>query len=135
MRKKFKLNIEIPTSSQSDLAFLLIIFFIITAIFFERTAINFKLPAKSGKTIQLTADKVIEIKLFNDKILFNKIRLTYNEFYPTLEKYILKTGKNKAIIYFSDSLKYKNFIKALQDIKKIGSLKISIKPIKKNEKK
>lgn len=131
LRNKFKLSIETPTSSQSDIAFLLIIFFIVTAIFFERTGIIFKLPKKSTKIIQLTPKEFIKIELFNDYVNLNNSKLEYNNFFSTMEKMSQKTKRNIAIVYFSEELKYEKFIKVFQDIKKIGNIKISIKPLKK----
>lgn len=130
LRKRLKLNMEIPTSSQSDIAFLLIIFFIVTAIFFERTGIIFKLPKKSSKTITLQSKEFIKVKMFNDRIFINKRKLSYSKFYNTLEQIKEKTDKNIVILYFHKNLEYKRFIQVFQDIKKIGNLKISIKTMR-----
>ena len=39
-----------------------------------------------------------------------------------------KAEKNIAIIYFSEDLKYGKYIRIFDDIKRIGNMKVSIKP-------
>ncbi len=133
LRNKFKLNIDLPTSSQSDIAFLLIIFFIITAVFFERTGIIFKLPSHSGKTMKLTPEEFIKVELYNDFLKINNNQINYSEFYNLFENIKKSTKRNVAIIYFSDDLKYDKFINVFQNIKKCWDMKVSIKPMEKNE--
>lgn len=131
LKNNFKLNTNIPASAQSDIAFLLIIFFIVTAIFFERTGIIFKLPEKSGKTLKLTAREFIEIKAYNDFLIINKEKIDYSKIYSVLEAMKRATKRNIAIVYFSDDLKYEKFINIFQAVKKAGDIKISIKPLDK----
>lgn len=130
IRKKVKVNFEVPTASQSDIAFLLIIFFIVTAIFFERTGIIFKLPAKSGKALSLSADEFIKIEAYNDHVLLNKQKILYTDFYNSLEQVYTLTKRNVAILYYNTDLEYGNFIRIFQGIKKNGNIKISIKPVR-----
>ena len=120
----------IPASSQSDIAFLLIIFFIVTAIFFERTGIVFKLPSGSGKALQLTSKEFIKIEAYNDHVMVNRKRAGYSDVYAMIRDLKQATKNNVAIVYFNEDLKYDKFIKIFQDIKKIGDIKISIKPLK-----
>ncbi|MBN2053868.1 biopolymer transporter ExbD [bacterium] len=48
-RTKAKVNSEIPTSSMSDIAFLLIIFFMVTTAFAARKGIDFRLPKQDSQ--------------------------------------------------------------------------------------
>lgn len=130
IKRRFNFYTAIPASSQSDIAFLLIIFFIVTAIFFERTGIVFKLPSASGKTLQLTSKEFIKIEAYNDYVIVNKKQVGYSDIYTMIEDLKQATKNNVAIVYFNEDLKYDKFIKIFQDIKKIGDIKISIKPLK-----
>ncbi|MBU1078809.1 MAG: biopolymer transporter ExbD [Spirochaetes bacterium] len=126
-KKKFKLNIELPASSQSDIAFLLIIFFIVTAIFFERTGIIFKLPSGTVKVSELASNDFIRIEARNEYLMVNSKRTEYNELFREIRKIKEVSGINIAILYFFKDLKFGNFIKIFQDIKKNGNIKVSIK--------
>ncbi len=129
LRNRFKLNLEIPTSSQSDIAFLLIIFFIITAIFFERTGIVFKLPLRDSKPITVSSREIIEIKLYNEKIIVNKKQIDFADLKETIKQLGTKKARNIIVIFFDKELSYGNFIKVFQELKKLKHLKVSIKPI------
>ncbi|MBN1622624.1 MAG: biopolymer transporter ExbD [Endomicrobiales bacterium] len=129
IKNKFKLTYEIPTSSQSDIAFLLIIFFIVTAIFFERTGIIFRLPKKSSQTVQLSANEFIKVEAFNDYLNISGNETEYEGLENALMQLSRENKKNVAIIYFQEDLKYGNFIKIFDVIKKLGNIKISIKPM------
>ena len=132
-KNKFKLNIDIPPSSQSDIAFLLIIFFIITAIFFKRNAITFKLWEGGGKNITAYSNNLIKIKLFNNKILINNKRVLVKEVFPYVDSLIKLKRNNIAIIYFSNDLKYEKFINLFEELKKIDNIKIFIREMKPKE--
>lgn len=129
LRNRFELNIGIPTSSQSDIAFLLIIFFIITAIFFERTGIVFKLPLKDSKPLIVNSSEIIEIKLYNEKIIVNKKEIAFADLKETVKQLSTRKKRNIIVIFFDRELSYGNFIKVFQELKKLGPLKVSIKPI------
>ncbi len=130
INRRFKLNIDLPSSSQSDIAFLLIIFFIITAIFFERTGIIFRLPSKTKKQIILNEDQFIKIEVYNEKLILQNRYISYKDFFNNFNLLKNRTKMNTAVIYFSDDLKYGNYIKIFQNIKRSGNMKISIKPLK-----
>ena len=130
LKRKFKFYTAIPSSSQSDIAFLLIIFFIVTAIFFERTGIVFKLPSGSSKTLRLTSKEFIKIEAYNDYAKINSKKVEYSDIHAMIQDLKQVTKNNVAIVYFNDDLKYEKFIRIFQDIKKIGDIKISIKPLK-----
>lgn len=98
-------------------------------MFFESTGIIFKLPSGKSKILQLTPKEFIKIEAYNDYVKVNQRKIDYSEFYNAIEDFKYAAKKNIAIVYFNDDLKYKKFIKIFQDIKRIGDIKISIKPL------
>ena len=129
MKKRFKLNIELPAAAQSDLAFLLIIFFIISAIYFEHSYINFHSSTSENKKNIYAENQIIILKLFNNSITFKEKTFRYDNFSEFLKNYIQNSEKDKVLIYFSRTLKYKKFIKILEVLKRKKSIKISLKPL------
>jgi len=57
---------EIPTSSMADIAFLLIIFFMVTAVFSATKGLNFKLPSNEDDTKQAETEEAVFIKIAAD---------------------------------------------------------------------
>jgi len=62
--KKKKESPEIPTSSMADIAFLLIVFFMVTSVFSVTRGLEFQLPRNEPETPQnATAEEAVHIKI------------------------------------------------------------------------
>ena len=53
----------------TDISFLLIIFFLVTAVFMSSQGIALKLPEKNIQPKRLTAEEIILVELYNDGII------------------------------------------------------------------
>jgi biopolymer transport protein ExbD len=72
-RRKEKRELEIPTDSVSDIAFLLIIFFILTTTLAKLTGFTAELPsAAASQQAAKTDAKTPTVQLTNGKLLFNE---------------------------------------------------------------
>ncbi|MBN1898149.1 MAG: biopolymer transporter ExbD [Spirochaetes bacterium] len=124
--KRYRLFESLPASSQSDIAFLLIIFFIVSAIFFERTGLIFTIPHQKGKDV-IPSDRLVTIKLFNDHILWEGKKLSYSQF----EEYPFENLRSSFIRFsYSPDLRYERFIEAFNSLKQVKDLKVSFFPLK-----
>ena len=74
VRRKEKRELEIPTDSVSDIAFLLIIFFILTTTMSKLTGFTAELPsgAASQQQAAKTDAKTPTVQITNGKLLFNE---------------------------------------------------------------
>ena len=74
VRRKEKRELEIPTDSVSDIAFLLIIFFILTTTLSKLTGITAELPSAAASQQQAakTDAKTPTVQITNGKLLFNE---------------------------------------------------------------
>jgi len=74
VRRKEKRDLEIPTDSVSDIAFLLIIFFILTTTLSKLAGFTAELPsaAAAQKQAAKTDAKTPTVQLANGKLLFNE---------------------------------------------------------------
>jgi len=73
-RRKEKKDLEIPTDSVSDIAFLLIIFFILTTTLSKLSGFTAELPSTdaSKQEAAKTDSKTPTVQLANGKLLFNE---------------------------------------------------------------
>jgi len=72
-RRREKRELEIPTDSVSDIAFLLIIFFILTTTLTKLSGFTAELPSAAANQQQATSDaKTPTVQLANGKLLFNE---------------------------------------------------------------
>ncbi len=131
MKKRFKLLIDIPSSTQSDIAFLLIIFFIITAVFVRKDYIKFNIIKSSGTEEKVILKKVIKVKLYNNKILINNEQIKNNNILLKIKTLLRnKEYSRNIVIEFKKDLKYNNFIIFFEKISQIKNIKIKIKELK-----
>ena len=74
VRRKEKRELEIPTDSVSDIAFLLIIFFILTTTMSKLTGFTAELPSGAAAQQQAakTDAKTPTVQITNGKLLFNE---------------------------------------------------------------
>jgi biopolymer transport protein ExbD len=74
VRRKEKRDLEIPTDSVSDIAFLLIIFFILTTTLSKLTGFTAELPSAAASQQQAakTDAKTPTVQITNGKLLFNE---------------------------------------------------------------
>jgi biopolymer transport protein ExbD len=74
VRRKEKRDLEIPTDSVSDIAFLLIIFFILTTTLSKLTGFTAELPSAAASQQQAakTDAKTATVQITNGKLLFNE---------------------------------------------------------------
>jgi len=72
-RRKEKRELEIPTDSVSDIAFLLIIFFILTTTLSKLSGFTAELPSAAANQQQATSEsKTPTVQLANGKLLFDE---------------------------------------------------------------
>ncbi|MCX7820145.1 MAG: biopolymer transporter ExbD [Brevinematales bacterium] len=80
-------EVEIPTASQSDIAFLLIIFFIITASFAVKTGISLGYPKKDSQPKEVYIKEIGNIKILKDKVILGNKTINENLFEKEMEKF------------------------------------------------
>ncbi len=124
---KHKITTEIPSASQADIAFLLIIFFIVTVVFLQNNFLVFNLPANKKSA---TVSKINIVFISNQELKFNNKTVSFSQ----LEKKLKQSHTPYVIIFFTSDLKYKRFISLFQILKKFSNIKISLKPYENKKK-
>ena len=100
-RKKSKAS-DIPVNSFSDIAFLLIIFFVIATKLVQFTGVLTEIP--SGERTQASASKTPTIQLHNDKIVYNEQETDVATLRQRLQKMKLdKQPADKRIVMLESS--------------------------------
>ena len=67
IRKKKEIE-EISAASMSDIAFLLLVFFMVTAVFFVKQGLNIQLPRKNSSATKVLRKNVFEILVVGDSV-------------------------------------------------------------------
>ena len=117
---------EVNSSSMSDIAFLLLVFFLVTTTISLDKGISLILPAE-GNEMEVNKNNIVNV-LINDQggVMFDE-KLTPIK--DIKRKSIDKINKNDKIIFSvltTKRTKYKYYIEVLDQLKQAGATKISI---------
>jgi len=104
-----RIEAEIPTASQSDIAFLLIIFFLLTASFTVKSGISLLYPEKNALPKEVYLKEIGNIKITKDKIYIGNKAIEEKLIQKALEKF----DYNKIIINIEKEVKYGRVVKIL----------------------
>ena len=118
------------SSAIGDLAFLLLIFFIVTSSFILRQGIFLSLPSNSSGAIRMEENELFEIYPLNDNFEYDGGVLTRREFKGLLKEHTDKHPKGALLIYMNPDVKYHRLIDTLSVAKEVGQSRVSLKNIK-----
>jgi len=112
---------EIPTSSMADIAFLLIIFFMVTAVFSATKGLDFKLPQDDDNSPP-ESEEAVFIKVNPDSSIFVDCQPMEPEaILPYLEPKLLRNPEKPVILYTDAYAPYQAMIRVYDEL---GSAKI-----------
>ena len=100
---------EIPTSSMADIAFLLIIFFMVTAVFSATKGLEFKLP-KDDKAPPEQEEAVFVKVGVDGSVLVDCRPMELDEILPYLEPKLLRNPEKPVILYTDANAPYQAMI-------------------------
>jgi len=100
---------EIPTSSMADIAFLLIIFFMVTAVFSATKGLEFKLPKDDKAPPE--QEEAVFVKVGADgSVLVDCKEMDLDEILPYLEPKLLRNPEKPVILYTDANAAYQDLI-------------------------
>ena len=132
-RKKKYREITIPTDSFSDIAFLLIIYFLVATSLVKIKSISADLPA-GEKSASAQTDKTPTINLRGSEIFFNDKPLdlkALNARLATLELTKLEPDKRVVLLESAAGTLYQNYFQALAAISANGGVVALVEDTKK----
>ncbi|PJZ49713.1 ExbD/TolR family protein [Leptospira saintgironsiae] len=136
LKKKRGLE-EISASSMSDIAFLLLVFFMVTAVFFVKEGLNIQLPRKNSNPTLVLRENIYEILVTGETIkMRNKVLGTRDykdlaEFRKDLNDIEIPNLEEKvALIKTTGETKYGNMLDALSAVQLRGFKQVSVKRLK-----
>ncbi len=117
---------EVNSSSMSDIAFLLLVFFLVTTTISLDKGISLILPAE-GNEMEVNKNNIVNV-LINDqgRVMFDDKPTSIKDI---KRKSIDRINKNEKIIFSvltTKRTKYKYYIEVLDQLKQAGATKISI---------
>ena len=126
LRKREQKAAEIPTSSMADIAFLLIIFFIVTTSFNKDKGMTLDLPRSEPEKTKKT-EKNVTVTLSKTKIVLNDNVVKIGELRAKLDKALdklAKTGKKRIVVLKSvdQEIRYGKWVRVVDTIKQAAGI-------------
>lgn len=115
------------SSAMGDLAFLLLIFFIVTSSFMIRQGIFFSLPSNTAGVVRLTDDQIMEVAPQNNGFLYRGMMVEREVFLKMMEQQMKVDGKKVLIIAMGSTVKYDRLVDTLSVAKEAGIRRVSLK--------
>lgn len=107
---------EIPTSSMADIAFLLIIFFMVTAVFSATKGLDFKLPSDENQDQPADQEEAVFIKVASDGTLTVDCQpMELDGILPYLEPKLTRDAQKPVILYTDPNATYQDMV-AVYDV-------------------
>lgn len=132
-RKRERSEYEFDSSSVGDLAFLLLIFFIVTSSFILRQGIFMSLPSKTAGSKKVTEDQMINIYPTNKSFMIDGQEISRDDLIKRLIKEITNNKEIITVINMMEDVKYDRLVDALSVSKESGIKEISLKSLIKEE--
>ncbi|MBN2042031.1 MAG: biopolymer transporter ExbD [Spirochaetes bacterium] len=131
IKRNIRTTSEMNLASSSDIAFLLIIFFMVTSAFIFKDGLHLVLPDKNKKP-QVVEDKEITTVIIKneDTLLFNKKAATKDELEQNLRDLIKKDPEAIVLLKIGKEVKYQRVIDIVDIIKIMDVQKLSLRIIK-----
>ncbi|GJQ33634.1 MAG: hypothetical protein HBSAPP04_24730 [Ignavibacteriaceae bacterium] len=126
IRRRRKGLPDVPLASMSDIAFLLLIFFIVAATIDVDTGISLSLPAYDPKEApaQVERSRVIEVKIVSEEILLNGSATSVSELVNVVASKARESvklpeeEKPVTLILYSGKVPYGKYISVLDNVKR-----------------
>lgn len=117
------------TSSMGDVAFLLLIFFIVTTSFILRQGIFFTLPSKSEGAQTIEKERLVTVSPTQTGYTCDEKELTAAAFRTVLEEKLDAEQELVVLIRMPEELAYERLIKTLSLVKESGVKTVSVKKV------
>ncbi|MEO0102858.1 MAG: biopolymer transporter ExbD [candidate division WOR-3 bacterium] len=133
LRKEERKGPSIPTASLGDIAFLLIIFFMVTSIFSREKGLKIVLPPK-GEQVKLKSENILTV-LVNPygEVSISGEKITLRELRERVRSALDKNPELVVALKVSRNAPYKTMIDAFDELKAAKAERISLAPVKEGE--
>lgn len=127
IRKRTRSPAGIPTSSMADIAFLLIVFFMLTAVFATTKGLQFRFPEDDPTQLDVQPEESIHIKILGEgQYTVDKISMSLEEIGGYVRMKMEQDSQKPVIIQTKEDVPYFVMIEVLDLMKYLEVANISI---------
>ena len=127
MKRRLRRPVEIPTSSMADIAFLLIVFFMLTAVFTSTQGLRYGNPDDDPDQLDVQPEEAIHIKIVGDgQFEVDRTPMTLEEVGGYIQGKMIEAPKKPVIIQTLPDVPYFVMIDVFDLLRQLEVTNISI---------
>jgi biopolymer transport protein ExbD len=125
--RKYSRTAEVPTASMADIAFLLIIFFMLTAVYSSTRGLEFAFPKDDPQQRDVQPQEAIHVKIVGDKqFVVDRTPMTIEQMAGYVDQKMQEVPDKPVIIHALPDVPYYSMIDAFDVLKRLEVQNISI---------
>lgn len=126
-RSRLRKAVEIPTASMADIAFLLIVFFMLTAVFTSTQGLRFQFPKDDPSQLNVQPEEAIHIKIASeDQYQVDRVAMTIEEMGGYVQSKMSQNPEKPVIIQTDAEVPYYVMIDVFDLLKQLEVKNVSI---------
>lgn len=127
-RRRQKPSTEIPSASMSDIAFLLLVFFLSTTTFSLEQGLLLQLPGQQSEVKRIARKNILVIKAHGDgSVTMGSEFVTVPELRGRVEQKLEENDKLVVVIETHPDARYETYVDILDELKMAKAPRISLK--------
>lgn len=133
LNRKSRVSDEIPTASMADIAFLLLIFFLVTTVFAEDRGLSLVLPEQQTEEVEVNPKNIITFYVVGDGVVElrrgdspDKQTLNYDQIEAVTRQELAANSKLIVALKTAPEANYVDMVNALDEVKLAGASRISL---------
>jgi biopolymer transport protein ExbD len=128
--RRSRVSDEIPNSSLSDIAFLLLIFFMVSTVFAIEEGLLLQLPSQEGVVKKIARKNIMRISAYPDgNVAIDDQFVSIEQIKGRVEQAILENDKIVIVVETHPEARYGLMIDVLDELKLAQATRISLKPL------
>ena len=126
-RSRLRRTVEIPTASMADIAFLLIVFFMLTAVFTSTQGLRFQFPKDDPTELNVQPEEAIHVKVVGEEqFQVDRIAMTLQEMGAYVQNKMSQNPEKPVIIQTEPDVPYYVMIDVFDLLKQLEVQNVSI---------
>jgi biopolymer transport protein ExbD len=129
--RRSKVSEEIPNASLADIAFLLLIFFMVSTVFAIEEGLLLQLPSKEGVVKKIARKNIMRISAYpGGAVAIDDEAVTVEQIRPRVEQAIMENPNLVVVVETHREARYGLMVDVLDELKLAEATRISLKPLK-----
>lgn len=131
-KKRSKVSTEIPNSSLSDIAFLLLIFFMVSTVFAIEEGLILDLPSKEAVAKKISRKNIMRVTgLANGTVMIDDQPVNLHDVRGRVEQAMMENDKLIVVVETDPQATYGLMIDMLDELKLAQAQRVSLKTLEK----